>query len=215
MKPIKSIEEELADCRQAFAEHPDAKTVWCCHHEVLVEELTDPFEARISYILSDKPEEERAVRFRNFRPVKDEVTIAKTMEDVEATKAQAWKDYNIAKAQARKDVEATKAQALEVFEAAIAQPREVYDAATAKAREVYDAATAQAREDYHTATAKAKEDYKTALAKAGKEYDAASAEAWEVYKTAYKLAEKPSVDLLNQEWPDHTWNGKSIFNNAT
>ena len=145
MKPIKSIEKELAACRKAFAEHPNAKLVWCCHHTVLVEKLTEPFENRISYILSNKPEEERATRFRNFRPVKNKATIARP-----------YKDYKTAKAQALID----------------------YSAAIAKTWEAYYAATAKAVEDC---------------------------------QTACKLAEKPLVAILSQEWPDHTWNGDSIF----
>ena len=178
MKPIKSIEKELADCRQAFAEHPNAKLVWCCHHEVLVEKLTEPVENRISYILSNKPQEEQAVRFRNFRPVKDEVTTAKSRDD-----------YNIA-----------IAKALEDYQTAVAKPREVCDAANAKALEGCKTAIAKPKEDCQTAIAKALEDYQTAVAKPR-----------EVCDAACKLAEKPLVDLLNQEWPDHTWNGKSIF----
>ena len=170
MKPIKSIEEELADCRQAFAEHPDAKTVWCCHHEVLVEELTDPFEARISYILSDKPEEERAVRFRNFRPVKNEATIARP-----------YKDYKTATEKTRADYIA----------ATIARPYKDFSAAIA--------------------TAQAWKDYRAAVSKTWEAYYAATAKAVEVYDAAIKLVEKPLVDLLNQEWPDHTWNEGSIF----
>ena len=47
---LKSIAEELKDCQDAFAKYPDAKYAWCCHHEILFEKLTEPFQNRIEYI---------------------------------------------------------------------------------------------------------------------------------------------------------------------
>jgi hypothetical protein len=58
-------------CRAAFKAFPNATHAWCCHHEVLCEPLTESFENRIDYILSDKAESERVVRLNNFRPVQD------------------------------------------------------------------------------------------------------------------------------------------------
>jgi cation transport regulator ChaB len=145
-KKIKSIEEELADCRAAFAQHPNAKLVWMCHHEVLIEPLTNPFEHRINYILINKPENERAVRLRNFRPVKNE--------------------------------------------AAVKSARDVYWAAVKPAQEVYWAATKSARDAN----------------------DAAVKSAEEVYWAAIKAPQQPLVEVLDQEYPNNTWNGDSIFN---
>ena len=62
------INQALAECRAAFAANPDSKSAWCCHHSILWELLTEPYEKRISYILSDKPESDHLVRFQNFRP---------------------------------------------------------------------------------------------------------------------------------------------------
>ena len=76
MTKLKSIELELAACRAAFKKCPDAKFVWCCHHEILVEPLTESPESRIEYILETKSETERALRFRNFRPVRVEMPEA-------------------------------------------------------------------------------------------------------------------------------------------
>ena len=39
MKPLKTIEEELTDCRAALAGSKVGDLVWCCHHEVLAEVL--------------------------------------------------------------------------------------------------------------------------------------------------------------------------------
>ena len=71
--PTGTIKQELAACRKAFQENPEAKYAWCCHHSILIELLTEPYENRIKYILSDKPKKEQAVRFRNFRPLRIEL----------------------------------------------------------------------------------------------------------------------------------------------
>ena len=70
MTTLKSIPEELADCRRAFEESPASTWAWCLHHEVHVEPLTESWQNRINYIATGKPEAERALRFRNFRPVR-------------------------------------------------------------------------------------------------------------------------------------------------
>ena len=70
MKKIKSVETELAACRKAWVEAPDAKLAWCCHHAVELETLTEPAENRIAYILSCKRKEEQAIRLHNFRPAR-------------------------------------------------------------------------------------------------------------------------------------------------
>ena len=66
---LKSIEEEAADCRAAFANVPVGALAWHVHHDVLVEPLALSAEARISYILNHKPEQEQALRLHLFRPV--------------------------------------------------------------------------------------------------------------------------------------------------
>jgi hypothetical protein len=71
LTPIGSIEYERAACIDAFEAVPDACLVWCCHHEILLENLTEPFVSRIGYIDRNKPVNEQAVRFRNFRPVRN------------------------------------------------------------------------------------------------------------------------------------------------
>jgi hypothetical protein len=71
ISPLKSIEEECLACEAAFAAEPDAACAWCCHHDQHLEPLIEPVMMRIAYILSDKPESEEAVRFRNFRPARN------------------------------------------------------------------------------------------------------------------------------------------------
>ncbi len=72
-KKIGTIAQELARCRAAFKRHPRARFFWCCHHEILIEnaDRIEGWKNRIGYILRHKPHGEQAMRFRNFRPVKN------------------------------------------------------------------------------------------------------------------------------------------------
>ncbi len=75
-KPIGSINAERADCLKAFARYPKANYFWCCHHAELFEMPNHPFKImqsvkfRLAFIHTDKEGRERAIRYRNFRPVK-------------------------------------------------------------------------------------------------------------------------------------------------
>lgn len=68
MLELKSIEEEAADCRAAWAAAPHAKVAHCYHHDIHIESLNSPPEGRIQDILENKPIAERALRLRLFRP---------------------------------------------------------------------------------------------------------------------------------------------------
>jgi hypothetical protein len=70
---FKSIKTELKLCQKAWAENLNAKLTWCCHHGILLEELTEAAQNRIDYIITDKPKNEQATRLRNFRPVRIEL----------------------------------------------------------------------------------------------------------------------------------------------
>lgn len=72
-KPIGTIAQERKDCIAAFKQYPKSENCWCCHHKILMERLHrywDGFMERIKYIDAEKERSEKAVRFRNFRPVK-------------------------------------------------------------------------------------------------------------------------------------------------
>lgn len=95
---LKSIKQELAACREAWLVST-SKLAWCCHHRILIEPLTEPYENRIKYILSDKDESEHAVRFRNFKPVRIRVPAEwdKTGAEWNKTRAEldkAWVEWN-------------------------------------------------------------------------------------------------------------------------
>ena len=97
--PIKSIKEELKACKKAFTSNPKAEFAWTCHHSVLVELLTEPYQNRIEYIMTEKPESERAVRLRNFRPVRIKLPAKLIKAGAEYDKAEAewykaWPEYN-------------------------------------------------------------------------------------------------------------------------
>ena len=151
MTTFKSIEEELKDCRAAFAAHPKAKFGWCIHHEVLFEQINKEsgVEGRIACIMKDKLEGERAIRLRNFRPVRVEIPRALIKAATAYYKACAAED---------------------------------------KASAAYDEARAACREAW------------TALDK-----------ATAAYNEAYAACEPELKKLHDQDWPDNTWNGKSIF----
>jgi hypothetical protein len=91
MKP--EIKQALEECRAAFAANQGAKSAWCCHHEILWEILTEPYEKRIAYILSDKPEGEHLVRLHNFRPCARHDVIASCRADYEAKYESLDADY--------------------------------------------------------------------------------------------------------------------------
>lgn len=78
IKRIGTIKAELAACKRAFLKYPKARSAWLCHHEILWESLNrnvdyycgPDWQGRIQYILGEKPRREKAIRLRNFRPVK-------------------------------------------------------------------------------------------------------------------------------------------------
>ena len=96
----KSIAEEAADCRVAFSGTKVGDWVWFCHHGVVAEQLTEPAETRIAYILSDKTDEEQAIRLRWFRPVKSKA-VAPADAAYDKAVATAYSAYNKAVAPAR------------------------------------------------------------------------------------------------------------------
>ena len=188
-KPIQSIKKELAACRKAFQENPEAKYAWCCHHSILIELLTEPYENRIKYILSDKPKKEQAVRFRNFRPVRIQLPEKLTKASAEWAKASA--EYDKAYTEYDKAV-AEYDKAYAEWNKALTE----YAKASAKLTKVY-AALDEARAERDKAYAK---------------FDKANAE----YRKAYAKFDKASAELnesnamFSSDW-DNTWNGQDIF----
>ncbi len=137
---LKTIEEEAADCRAAWAAAPNAKYGAHIHHEVPCEALTEPIEARISFILVNKVPKERALRLRLMRPTTEEAFKA-----YDAARAEAQKAYGAAMAEPQKAYYAARAEAFKAYDAAMAEPQKAYDAARAEAFKAYDAARAEAQ----------------------------------------------------------------------
>jgi len=173
MTTFKSIEEELKDCRAAFAAHPKAKFGWCIHHEVLFEPIdkVSGVEGRITCIMNGKAEGERAIRLRNFRPAR--VEIPRELTEASAAYDEARAAYN---------------KAWTALDKACADCN--------KARAALDKATAA----YYKAW--------TALDKAWAAYN----KAWTALDKACAACEPELKKLHDQDWPDNTWNGESIFN---
>jgi hypothetical protein len=108
MIELRSIEEEAAACRAAFEAAPDAEWAWHREHDVLFDPAAD-WADRIEVILTVKPEPERALRLRLFRPTPPAL-------------AAAWAAYASAPLQA-------------VYDAARASGRPAWDEAYAPLRE--------------------------------------------------------------------------------
>ena len=113
MKPLLSIPEEAALCRNAWKDMPVGTMAWHCHHEVLSEALTEPAENRIAYILSDKPEQEQALRLRLFRPAP---TLATALAEYERVVATAWAEYERVKVTALAEYKRVKVTAWAEYE---------------------------------------------------------------------------------------------------
>ena len=67
---LKSIEEEAADCRAAWADSKVGDIGIHIHHSLVCEVLLEPVENRIEYILREKPNSEQALRLRLMRPLR-------------------------------------------------------------------------------------------------------------------------------------------------
>ena len=66
---MNAIETAAAECRKACANLKIGDTVQHIHHGEWLEILTEPIENRIAFILTHKPEHERAERLRRMRPL--------------------------------------------------------------------------------------------------------------------------------------------------
>ena len=95
--PLKSIEEEAADCRAAFKGFTVGTPAWHVHHAVLCEIVTEPIENRISYILSHKAVAEQALRLRLMRPA---YGVAPALAEYKRVQAAALAEYERVKAPA-------------------------------------------------------------------------------------------------------------------
>ena len=105
-----SIEVEAAKCRKAWKAAPKAILAWHCHHEILIEPLTDPAENRIRFILSSKGEHEQALRLHLFRPFRGPIPAKLNKAHADRQKADA--DWQKADADRQKaDADRQKADA--------------------------------------------------------------------------------------------------------
>ncbi len=95
-----TIKQEEAKCRKAFSGVKTGALVQLCHHDTLVEFLTEPPENRIDYILNEKPNKERALRLRLFRPWKWELPADWKKTDADCQKA--YEDWQKAYADCQK-----------------------------------------------------------------------------------------------------------------
>jgi hypothetical protein len=130
-----TIEQEAADCRKAFEGIEVGAPVWCCHHSKLAEALEEPAENRISYILSAKDVRERALRLKEFRPIKGvgryadyKAKLAPLYADYEAKLAPLYADYKAKLAALYADYEAKLAALYADYKAKLAALYADYEA---------------------------------------------------------------------------------------
>lgn len=65
-----AIELAERECNRAWrGASPSTWLAWCCHHALRLEALTEPYQNRIAFILSEKEPKEQVYRLNNFRPV--------------------------------------------------------------------------------------------------------------------------------------------------
>ena len=113
---IGTIAQEAAACRKRFADVKVGSWVRCCHHEVLIEELGEPPENRIAYILAKKSTMEQARRLREFAPIPPEMGA-----DYDVKRATLRADYGARCATIRADYDAKRATIRADYEAKCVQ----------------------------------------------------------------------------------------------
>ncbi len=209
MMTLKSIEEEASACRARCANMKIGDICLHLHHEVLAEMLTEPIENRISYILSDKPAAEKALRLRMIGPpiideqVMADATWQKASAELEKAEA-AWLKAEAAWLKA--DAERHKAYfALQKAEAAWMKAyveRQKAWAAWLKASAELEKASAELEKAY-VERQKASAAWLRADAerqKAYAEWQKASVEWQKAYEAHYKRL-----------YPESPWDGNTIF----
>jgi hypothetical protein len=141
----RTIVQATDECQKAWKDNP-SQYGWCIHHEIEFEELREPIENRIGYILSNKPKHEQITRLDNMRPVSTASLkiIEPARKAYDEAVVPAWKVYYEAIAPARKAYDEAVVSASEAYDEAIAPARKAYDEAVVSARKAYDEAITSA-----------------------------------------------------------------------
>jgi cell division septum initiation protein DivIVA len=169
---LHSIAREAADCRAAWAAVPDAVAGVHIHHEMVAEELSEPIEARIAYILAKKPRKEQALRLRLMRPVaapalaEYERVTAPALAEYERVVAPAWAEYERVKAPAWAEYERVKAPAWAEYQRVVAPALAEYQRVVAPAWAEYQRVEAPALAEYQRVEAAAGGEYERVTAAA-------------------------------------------------
>jgi len=148
---LKSIKKEAAACRKAFKGFK-GKYVVHCHHQKEYEELTEPAENRIAYILSDKDKGEQALRLRLFRPIK-----APALAEYKKITGTAWAEFN-------KITGTALAEYNKITDTASAEYKKITGTAWAEYNKITDTASAE----YNKITGTASAEYNKKILKAHK-----------------------------------------------
>ena len=118
---MRTIEQAEKECRAAWIKNPSTWG-WCVHHDIEIEELIEPIEKRIVYILENKPKDEIIVRLDNLRPVLflSVETITQAQKACDEAIAPEWKAQDEAIARAWKAQDEAIARARKARDEAIA-----------------------------------------------------------------------------------------------
>src|ERR1017187_4696543 len=155
----KQITKAAKLCRAAFAEYPKATHAWCCHHEKFFEELTEPAENRIQFILSNKSGSEQVTRLNNFRPVTNLAKFQQAWAEYEKVMQQAWAEYEKVRQQALAEYEKVRQQAWAEYEKVMQQALAEYEKVMQQALAEYEKVTQQALAEYEKVTQPAWAEY--------------------------------------------------------
>ena len=107
------------------------KYAWHVHHDVLVEELTEPIEVRQEYIRQNKPKNEIETRLRLLKPVRSDFS------EYDAIRSKAWSEYDAIESKARSECDAIRSKAWSEYDAIVSKARSEYDAIESKAWSEY------------------------------------------------------------------------------
>jgi len=181
--PLKSIDEEFDECQLAFELCPGAKFGWCIHHEGLIERIAESIGNRFRYVLNYKSENEQARRFRNMLPVR--IALPDSI------------NLALAAFESRRE----EGDALGIV---FREKKYVFD--QKKSDDEYDS-TALAEE----AMNKACDEMTTAYNSYSRASDAFTATYSQLLHELH-LCREVLTKLHDEDWPDNSWNGGSIFN---
>lgn len=91
MTPLTAAEIAAIDARFDAGE---LVWMWCIHHGVRCEPLTERLSTRLAYVRKNKPAHEVSIRERWMQPVRDVASLPVWLTEVGRVYNEAWRVYN-------------------------------------------------------------------------------------------------------------------------